>query len=327
MCQNKKDTLKLFSYPFLLGSFVKFVILGTIMDIRQLEIFCAVVRQRGFSAAAETLNLTQPTVSFQIASLEKELGIRLLDRSGRITTPTKSGEVLYRYALQITELTAEAEQAIHQLKGLLWGKIAIGASTIPGEYILPGLLPRFRKNHPGIAVEMAIGDTSEIVNKVLGNEVEIGVVGASEKSEKLLFTKFVSDKLVLIIPANRRWFAKSVVSLKELKRTPFVLREKGSGTRTMMEQKIQDAGFDLNGFDTVMIMGSTEAIKRAVESGAGVSIVSERAVINEVELGLIKTIEISGLDLARDFFIVHRKNKVLSPAAEALAKFLQENAN
>jgi DNA-binding transcriptional LysR family regulator len=310
-----------------LGSFVKFDILGTIMEIRQLEIFCAVVRQRGFSTAAETLNLTQPTVSFQIASLEEELGIRLLDRSGRNTIPTRSGEVLHRYALQILELTAEAEQAIHQLKGLLWGEISIGASTIPGEYILPGLLPGFRENHPGIALEMIIGDTREIMSKVLQNEVEIGVVGASEKSEKLTFIKFISDTLVLIAPADNSWFAGNVASLGELQKAPFVLRERGSGTRAIMEQKLKEVGFASEGLNISMILGSTEAVKRAVASGAGVSIVSERAVLNEVELGTIKMGGISDLELTRDFFIVHRKHKVLSPAAEALVRFLQGNGS
>ena len=297
------------------------------MEIRQLEIFCAVVQRRGFSTAAEALNLTQPTVSFQIASLEEELGIRLLDRSGRNTIPTRSGEVLHRYAIQILELTAEAKQAIHQLKGLLWGEISIGASTIPGEYILPGLLPGFRENHPGIALEMIIGDTREIMSKVVQNEVEIGVVGASEKSEKLTFIKFISDKLVLIASSDSNWFTGNVASLEELRKTPFVLRERGSGTRAIMEQKLNEAGFASEGLNISMILGSTEAVKRAVESGAGVSIVSERAVLNEVELGTIKVVGISDLELTRDFFVVHRKHKVLSPAAEALVQFLQGNGS
>jgi len=297
------------------------------MEIRQLEIFCAVVQRRGFSTAAEALNLTQPTVSFQIASLEEELGIRLLDRSGRNTIPTRSGEVLHRYAIQILELTAEAKQAIHQLKGLLWGEISIGASTIPGEYILPGLLPGFRENHPGIALEMIIGDTREIMSKVLQNEVEIGVVGASEKSEKLTFIKFISDKMVLIVPSDSSWFAGNVASLDELRKAPFVLRERGSGTRAIMEQKLKEAGFASEGLNISMILGSTEAVKRAVASGAGVSIVSERAVLNEVELGTIEVVGISDLELTRDFFIVYRKHKVLSPAVEALVQFLQGNVS
>ena len=236
---------------------------------------------------------------------------------------TKSGEVLYQYARQILELSDEAEQAIHNLEGLLWGEIRIGASTIPGEYILPGLLQKFRESHPGIEVEMSVGDTSSIIKKVLDNDVEIGVVGANEKNEKLVFTKFVSDRLVLIAPSNKKWFVANNAKMEELKRVPFVLRENGSGTRVIMEQQIKQAGGTLDDLNIAMILGSTEAVKRAVESGAGVSIVSERAVQNELKLGLIRVLVVDGLELARDFFIVHRRQKVLSPAAEALLQFFK----
>ncbi len=294
------------------------------MEIKQLEIFCAVVERKGFSAAAEVLNMAQPTVSFQIASLEEELGTKLLDRSGRITTSTKSGEILYRYAIQILGLASEAKQALHQLNGLLWGEIAIGASTIPGEYILPKVLQQFRTAHPGIAVDMSIGDTRTIIKGVIESELEIGIVGASEKNEKLTFTRFVKDQLVLIAPAGNKWFKGNPVSPDELVGVPFILREEGSGTRTIMEQKLGECGISPGSFNLVMSLGSTEAVKHAVEEGAGVSIVSERAVQNEIKLGLLEVIDINGIELARDFFIVHRKNKILSPAVEALRQFLIE---
>jgi len=294
------------------------------MDIKHLKIFCTVADKRSFSLAGEMLGLTQPTISFQIASLERELGTKLLDRGGRITTLTKSGETLYCYAVQVLELTSEAEQAIHKLKGLLWGEISVGASNIPGEYIMPGILQRFRENHPGIEITMTISDTKGIIQKVLDNEVEIGVVGASEKSEKLVFTQFVNDKLVLIVPAKNNWFAGEVATLSELREAPFVMREWGSGTRTIMQQRLRETELGMDDLNVVMTLGSTTAVKRAVESGAGVSIASERAVQNEVKLGLIRAMNIDGLELVRDFFIVHRKQKVLSPAAEALLQFLGE---
>ncbi len=294
------------------------------MEIRQLEIFCVVTDERGFSLAADKLGLTQPTVSFQIASLEEELGTRLLDRGGRTTMLTKSGEVLYRYARQILELNDEAKQAIHSLIGLLWGEVALGASTIPGEYILPGMLQKFREGHPGIDITMKIGDTAGVIRNVLENEVELGVVGASEKNDKLVFEKFVSDELVVIAPAENKWFSYNSVTMDTLEKSPFVLREGGSGTRAIIEGKLNEKGSNLESFNVAMTLGSTEAVKRAVQSGAGVSIVSERAVQNEVKLGTIKVFKIDGIELARDFYIVYRKQKVLSPAAEALLEFLKD---
>ncbi|MFW0858695.1 MAG: selenium metabolism-associated LysR family transcriptional regulator [Dehalococcoidia bacterium] len=295
------------------------------MDIKQLKIFCTVADRRSFSLAGEKLGLTQPTISFQIASLEQGLGTRLFDRGGRTTTLTRSGEVLYAYALRIMELVSEAEQGIHRLKGLLWGEISVGASNIPGEYILPGILQRFRESYPGIEITMTLDDTRGIIKRLLENGIEIGVVGASEKSDKLTFTTFLSDKLVLIVPAQNRWFTGGVARLDELKRAPFVMREAGSGTRSTLMQKLKKADLSLDDLNITMTLGSTTAVKRAVESGAGVSIVSERAVQHEVKLGLIEVMDIEGLELTRDFFIVHRKQKVLSPAAQALFQFLEES--
>ena len=293
------------------------------MDIKQLKIFCTVADKKSFSLAAEAMGLTQPTISFQIASLEQELGAKLLDRGGRVTTLTQSGEVLYRYAVQVLDLTAEAEHAINKLQGLLGGQINLGASTIPGEYILPELLQRFREIHPGIDINLYIGDTKNILKKVVEGEVEIGVVGATERNEKLTFRKFVTDRLVLIVPAENQWQVSDSISLGDLERIPFVLREEGSGTRTVIEQKLKSAGFDPSGLNIAMTMGSTASVKTAVESGAGASIVSSRAVRNEVRLGLMREVEVQGLEMDRDFFVVCRKHKVLSPASEALLGFLE----
>ena len=291
------------------------------MELRQLEIFCAVAEKRGFSLAAAALGLTQPTVSFQIAALEEELGTRLFERGGRTTLLTKSGEVLYRYARDILTLSGEAAQAIHSLKGLLWGEVTLGASTIPGEYILPKVLQAFREAHPGIALTLEIDDTAGIVRRVLNNEVDLGVVGAGEKNEKLVFTRFVRDRLV-VSASHREGSGSGKFSLEEIPKMPFVMREIGSGTRTVMERKLREKGIEH--LNVVMTLGSTEAVKRAVESGTGISIVSERAVRNEVQLGLLRRMEIEGVELERDFFIVHRKQKVLSPAAGALLEFLKD---
>lgn len=294
------------------------------MELRQLETFCAVARSGGFTLAAEQLGLTQPTVSYQIASLEDELGTKLFDRAGRVVTITRSGEILHRYAVKVLGLTSEAEQSIRKLKGLLWGEIKTGASTIPGEYILPGILQQFREDHPGIEIAMVVDDTMGIVKRVLNDEIEIGVVGATEKGDKLTFTKFFSDRLVLIAPAECTWFTGGSATLEELRRAQFVMREDGSGTRTAMRQKLKEIEFSIDSLDVAMTLGSTEAVKRAVESGAGVSIVSERAVRNEVKLGLIKEMKVEGLEMTRDFFIVNRKRKALSPAAQALQQFLEQ---
>jgi Transcriptional regulator len=294
------------------------------MDIKQLKIFCAVVGKGSFSQAAEMLLLTQPTVSFQIASLEKELGTKLLDRSGREVTVTKSGEALYQYALRILRLTDEARQAIDEVQGLLRGKLIIAASTIPGEYILPSLLPEFKGRYPGIGISLMITDTRGAIRKVMDNEAEIGAVGAKEQDEKLVFTKFATDRLVLITSSDSKWFKQDTATLEELKEAPFISRESGSGTRAIVKQGLKDMGMSEEELNIIIELGSTAAVKKAVECGAGVSIISERAVENEVKLDLLRKVMVRGLRFDRDFFLVHKRQKTLSPIASAFLQFLQE---
>ena len=294
-----------------------------VMQLNQLRVFCAVVENKSFSRASEAVHVSQPTVSFQISSLEQELGTQLLDRRGREVTITRSGEVLYRYARRILQLVDEADQAIEQLKGLMRGELTIGASTIPGEYILPGLLAEFKGKYPGIDINLIVGDTRGIVQKVMDNEVEIGLVGTREKNDKLAFESFTTDRLVLITPADCNWLRGETVTLEELKKVPFILRESGSGTRATIKKRLHEAGVKEEDLHVVMTLGSTAAVKKAVESGVGASLISERAIEKEIKLGLIKKVPIKDLELNREFFIVLRRGRSLSPATNALLQFLE----
>ena len=295
------------------------------MDLNQLKVFCAVVERKSFSRASEAIFLSQPTVSFQIKSLEDELGTTLLDRRGREVTVTRSGKELYKYARRILQLSKEAMQSIEQLKGLIKGELAIGASNVPGEYILPKMLAEFKKIHNGIDISLFIGDSKDIVEKVLGNEVEIGVVGTKEREDsRLIYDSFTTDRLVLVCPATFSWFKNDVATIKELKNVPFVLREGGSGTRATVKIKLQKIGIKENDLDVVMRLGSTSAVKKAVESGAGVSLISERSIENEIKAGSLKKIPIKDIEFVREFFIIHKRQKSHSPATESLLQFLED---
>ncbi len=294
------------------------------MELNQLRVFCAVVEKKSFSRASEAVFLSQPTVSLQIRALEQEMGTRLLDRQGREVSVTGSGKVLYGYARKILQTADEAGQAIAQLKGLIMGEIIIGASTIPGEYILPGLLADFKAKYPGIEINLAIGDTKEIIRKVLDNEVEIGVVGQRERNDKLVFHGFTTDKLVLIAPVHSPLLTHDQITVGELTKVPFILRESGSGTRGSIERKFCEVSVKETDLNIAMSVGSTAAVKKAVESGAGVSIISERAIENEIKLGLLKKVAIKDLELQREFFIVHRRRRSHSPATRALLEFLEQ---
>jgi len=296
------------------------------MDLNQLKIFCAVVEHKSFSRASEAVFLSQPTVSFQIKSLEDELGTILLDRSGREVTITRGGKELYKYARRILRLSEEAIQSIEQLKGLIKGELTIGASNIPGEYILPQLLAEFKRVHNGIDIKLIIGDSKDVVEKVLDDEVEIGVVGTKEKEgSRLVYENFTADRIALVSPAKDSWFKHDVITIEELKNVPYVLREGGSGTRSTIRLKLQDMGIKEGDLNIVMMLGSTSAVKKAIESGAGVSLISERSIENEIKAGSLKKITIKGTEFIREFFVIYKRQRFHSPATKALLQFLKDN--
>ena len=175
------------------------------MDLRQLEVFAGVYDLRSFSRAASALNLTQSTVSEHVRLLEEELGTRLFDRLSRETVPTRAGELLYGYARRMLGLRTEARQALDQFLGQISGPLLVGASTIPGEYVLPAVIGRFREQHPRVTITLQISDTRGIVQAVLDGQVDVGVVGADPGNRVLKARTLMPDELVLVVPPGHSW--------------------------------------------------------------------------------------------------------------------------
>ena len=293
------------------------------MNLRHIDSFCKIVELGSFTKAADNVQLSQPTLSEHIKYLEDYFGTKLLDRKDRIVTATQAGKLFYGYAKKILSLKIEAEKSMQLYNDRMEGKVEIGASTIPGEYILPPLLQDFRDKYPGIIVELYIGDTKEIVSKVLDNLTELGIVGAKIENPKLRYQKFVDDELVLISPLYSDWIDKDSITPDRLMDIPFIIRENGSGTRIMIEKRFRDSGIDTSKLNIVGVMGSTMSVIQGVKNGMGHSIVSMRAassVINEKELRIIK---IRDIDLIREFYIVTRHGKTHSPIAEAFINFIE----
>ena len=201
------------------------------MDIRKLEVFRKVYELRSFSRAGDESYLSQPTVSGHIKYLEDYLGVRLFDRLGKEVVPTRAGDILYEFAVKIVDLREEAERALNLFQGKMKGKLLIGGSTIPGGYILPNLLGRFRQKYPDVMVSLKVGDTQQIVEMVVGAEVEVGMVGARIDHPSAQYHQFQGDRLILAAPPDHQFGKKKMVTLKDLSLMPFVLREHGSGTR------------------------------------------------------------------------------------------------
>lgn len=295
------------------------------LDCRKLEAFCKIVELKSFSRAAEALRLTQPTVSGHIQTLEGELGLKLLDRLGREVVPTKAGQVLYGYAEKILRLRDEATQAMGSLKGDIRGRLEIGASTIPGTYILPPHLKAFTDRFPEVTVAIRIGDSRAVARDVLEREVEVGIVGAKPQSAKLLSEPLSRDELILVVPPDHPWAERESVDIGELRGQPFVMREEGSGSRKRFEQALRAAGLSMRELTGAAEFETNEAIKQAVASGLGVAVISNLAAADEQERGRLRTLPLKGTALQRTFYVILRRGAHLSPASEAFLEFLRSD--
>jgi DNA-binding transcriptional LysR family regulator len=292
------------------------------MDLHQIEIFCSIVKYRSFSRAAEALFLTQPTVSGHMKNLEAELGVKLLDRLGKRAIPTEAGDILYRHGTRLLDERDRAKQEIGKLTGRISGVLTIGGSTIPGAYLLPPLIGAFKKKNPAISVHLSIDDTAKITEAVTAGSLCIGVVGARLSEPQLEVHPFETDELVIAVPRRHRWAGKRSVSLDDLKGEPFILREQGSGTRKIMEDRFERAGFSLADLNIAAVVGSSDAVRQAVKAGLGVSILSSRALRDDIAAGRVASLRISGMKLERHFFVILLKGRTRSPLCRAFLDFM-----
>ncbi|GFN22471.1 selenium metabolism-associated LysR family transcriptional regulator [Thermanaeromonas sp. C210] len=291
------------------------------MNLNQLETFVVTVEKGTLSAAAEELHLTQPAVSKHLKALEETFGLRLLERSGREVRLTEGGRIFYRRAREVLRLLEQLRRELAQVSKLVRGELLLGASTIPGQYVLPHVIGRFKGRYPGVEVKLIIGGSEDILRRLGEGEIEIGVVGAEERRKGFLYRPLVKDELVLILPPDHPWAGRRSLEAAELAGADWVCREEGSGTRKVVEERLRDAGVVLPPARIVMELGSTEAVVSAVEAGLGVSIVSRWAAEKSLKLGRLATVPVAGVDLERHLFLVHRARE-LSPAASAFWEFV-----
>src|SRR3954447_612518 len=266
------------------------------MDTRQLAAFCAVVERRSFSQAAEQLGVTQPAVSLQIRSLEKRLGMQLLDRSRRRLEPTEAGQRLYRSAQRM--LAAEQQllaELVGEAEGELTGTLEIGASTGPGGTVLPVVLGEFQRKHPGVHVVLSVSDTQRIVEQVARRELELGVVGAVRRHRGVVFEPFFRDEVVLAVPRGHR-FANTTVTIEELQGEPLVLMQEGAGVRQVIDDELRAVGVRLRDLDIRAELGLQESARSGVLAGYGITFISRSAIEADVAAGVLAIARVAGLD-------------------------------
>ena len=258
----------------------------------RLKVVRAVAEHLNFRKAAEQLFLIQPAVTLQIKALENDLGMRLFDRTGGRITLTRQGSALLGYANQLARLASQAERELGCSEGIVSGELALGASTTIAQYVLPRLLEVFQNEYPKMQFSLQSGNTSEVVRCLLEGRVALGLIEGPARERGVRTEPFMEDELMLITPPS---FDSDRLAPAQFLSSSLLMRERGSGSRRVVELALEKVGFKLKAFKKVMELDSTEAIKSAVEAGLGVGFVSRWAIAKELELGTLKIAEVGGV--------------------------------
>jgi DNA-binding transcriptional LysR family regulator len=296
------------------------------MENFRLKVFRTVARQLNFRRAAEELHLTQPAITAQIKALEEELGTALFDRAGGRATLTAQGSVLLDYADRLHRLAEEAVQAVAAASGTHAGSLAIGASQTIGQYLLPNLLAGFIRKHPHIAISTIGGNTEQVLEALTSHQVELALIEGPTMQSDIRTEPFLEDNMVLVVPAGHTW-ADSEIKLDELKTAPLLTRERGSGSRRVVEAALEAAGLKTKGLQYSLTCDSTEGLLSAVEAGLGVAFVSRWAVRNQLTLGTLQLARVRGLNLSRMLSIAHLSRPTPQGNAAAFHRFVLDHAS
>ena len=298
------------------------------MENFRLRVFRAVAEELSFRKAAEVLHLSQPAVSQHVHALEEEVGVQLFDRArggghGSQISLTEAGRVLLGYADRAAETMVEARRALAALNDETVGPLRLGASTTVAQYLLPRILGAFLKQYPQVKLSLVSGNTEHIVEAVTEKKVALGIIEGPAMRREVKTERMVQDEMVLIVSPNHAWASRKggEIEQKELAKVPLLLRERGSGSRRVVERALKKVGLPLRSLQVAMELDSTEAIISGVEAELGVGFVSRWAVGKVLRLGTVKVIAVKGLEIRRDFSFVRLAGAEMTGAAAAFQRF------
>jgi DNA-binding transcriptional LysR family regulator len=293
------------------------------MNIDYLKTFREVVRLGSFSEVAKRFSITQPAVSFQVQKLEQQLGVRLIDRTQRAVTPTAAGKRLLRFAESVETEREKLLEDLDEMRDEIAGDLLIAASTIPGEYLLPPILSNFKKLHPTVRVQVGISDSMTVINGIRQSIYEVGFCGVAPEGKDLEFFKVAEDEIVLIMAPEHTFAEKEEISPIELEGEGFIFREVTSGTQRSLENALARASLDIRKWEPELVLGTTQAVVAAVASGAGIAFVSNLAIKQSLALGLVRQVNVKGLELSRDFYCIYRQERVVTRLLEEFIGFIR----
>jgi len=297
------------------------------MNLEYLKTYLEVVRMGSFSEVAKKLSISQPAVSFQIQKLERDLGVRLIDRGQKTIKLTDAGKRLVRFAEVVEKERTRLMRDLDQLREEVTGNIVIAASTIPGEILLPPILGEFKSLHPAIGARVDVSDSLTVISGVQSGAYDLGFCGTVPEGKELDYFKVAEDKIVLIVFPEHPFAKRKRISLMELEGEPLIFREQTSGTQRNLKSLLAKAGVDVEKLSTNLVLGTSQAVISEVEARVGIAFVSNLAIKKSVALGLLKQVTVEGLELRRDFYCVYRKERVVSRLLSEFIAFVQASVS
>ncbi|MEO2203023.1 LysR family transcriptional regulator [Paenibacillus pabuli] len=289
------------------------------MIVESLKVYITVVEQRNFSRAAELLHLSQPGVSLHIRKLEKEFDAKLMHRSPKWVKLTEAGELLYVRAKEMVNLYESAKLDIARLQDDVSGSLQIGASFTIGEYVLPRLFSSFARQYPEVAMEVFIGNSSQVVEAIRDNKMDFGLIEEDIEAQDLTVTPFMKDELIIVAAEGYPLNASVNADLEQLQDQVWILREMGSGTRSSSDRFLAQTGLRVN---RSYVFNSSQGVKEAVFSGLGFAMLSRWVVKRELSAGMLKEITIPDIHIERNFSLVRRIGHIPTRANEVFAERL-----
>lgn len=284
------------------------------MNLHQLRVFYEVARAQSFSAAAEKLHLTQPAVTWQIKNLEDFYELRFFERTGKKILLTEEGRILFDFADRILTLSREAEEALADLRGLSRGTLRIDSVFTFGDYYLAMLLQAFHRKYPNILLQVNTGNTSQIIENTLQHKNDVAFVAYDPRDDRLRVHEIVSDVLVAVVAPHHPWARKKSIRLKDLGGQPLMLREHGSSPRRILEAIFNEREIHPR---IILESASTPAIKKMIESGLGVAILSQQVIKEELRAKRLTQLTIRDAEIVYRFYLVYHKDKYISRALQA----------
>ncbi|GAB6100536.1 LysR family transcriptional regulator [Halanaerocella petrolearia] len=293
------------------------------MNLRQLRIFKQVAKTGSMSKTADQIYITQPAISQTISNLENKLGVKLFERLNHKLVLTHAGKILLKYSKKILILVDEAHNNIEDIANMKQGKLKIGASMTIGTYLLPDIINSFNNKYEGITINLIIDNTSVIEDKILNNDIDIGLVEGPTTTADINIDSFFADKLILISSPEHKWATKGIITADEIGEESFIMREKGSGTREVIEKTLDQHNLS---YQTKHILNNIEAIKKAVSANMGISVLPKIAIKKELETEELTQIKIEKIDFIRKFKLIYHQDKFKSDLFRRFISYLKEKA-